>query len=313
MKNNNRMKLFDIARGIAILLVLSGHDLAKGIIKNTIYSFHVPIFIIISGYFYKEKSLLEEIKDSFLKLVVPSTLIIILFKYLKVLLTLLLPNINFYYNYQGMTFLWFIYMLVVVKIIFNINKKIAKKNEFLLAGLIFLESFFGFFLGKNGYWLPWGIDVSFLSLIFYYFGYISKKYNYLNKILNNNYLIFLSLLIWIIGIKFSCIDLSIRLYTNGLWSIITAICGSIIIFKLSSNIEKKLKKTPKFLSWCGKYSLYFLIAHFIEVIIFNYNFDISNNILKTLIIFCIKYTFAILFVYTVTSLKKYYYTKKKSK
>ena len=51
---------FDIAKGIAIFLVVWGHVLQQGIpaaveehyIFKTIYAFHMPLFAVISGYFF---------------------------------------------------------------------------------------------------------------------------------------------------------------------------------------------------------------------------------------------------------------------
>ena len=64
-KENKRMAWIDIAKGIAIILVVFGHVITNGqssdllhlpvwtIIHNTIYSFHMPLFFFISGYLQK--------------------------------------------------------------------------------------------------------------------------------------------------------------------------------------------------------------------------------------------------------------------
>ena len=47
----------DIAKGVGIILVVFGHDtLCPSIIRNVIFSFHMPLFFILSGYFYKDKN-----------------------------------------------------------------------------------------------------------------------------------------------------------------------------------------------------------------------------------------------------------------
>lgn len=50
-----RIGYIDIARGIAIILMIIGHVIGQGKNKNFIFSFHMPLFIIISGIFFKEK------------------------------------------------------------------------------------------------------------------------------------------------------------------------------------------------------------------------------------------------------------------
>lgn len=59
--NKNRIEYFDNIKAILIFLVVLGHfanlnrtNLIFGAINNVIYSFHMPVFIFISGYFSNE-------------------------------------------------------------------------------------------------------------------------------------------------------------------------------------------------------------------------------------------------------------------
>lgn len=47
-----REKWIDVVRGGAILLVVIGHSGCPEILYNLIYSFHMPLFFVISGYLY---------------------------------------------------------------------------------------------------------------------------------------------------------------------------------------------------------------------------------------------------------------------
>lgn len=58
MKVKERNPLFDNIKIVLIILVVFGHALEEislgngyGIIRACIYSFHMPVFILISGYF----------------------------------------------------------------------------------------------------------------------------------------------------------------------------------------------------------------------------------------------------------------------
>ena len=68
---NKRVNYIDIARGIAIILMVIGHVIQKGWKRNVIFSFHMPFFIIVSGMFHKDKSLKDTIKNIFSKLILP--------------------------------------------------------------------------------------------------------------------------------------------------------------------------------------------------------------------------------------------------
>lgn len=49
-KEVKRVMFIDIAKGIAILLMIVGHAINHGLLRNTIFSFHLPLFIITNVY-----------------------------------------------------------------------------------------------------------------------------------------------------------------------------------------------------------------------------------------------------------------------
>lgn len=61
----NRIKYMDIAKGIGMLMVLVGHTYA-GFLCSLANSFHMPLFFIISGYFFKPSQRKELIKKDIL-------------------------------------------------------------------------------------------------------------------------------------------------------------------------------------------------------------------------------------------------------
>ena len=60
--NINRVQFIDVARSVAIFLVVWGHT-AGGNISKTIYSFHMPLFFLISGMLLKRKNINCSISD----------------------------------------------------------------------------------------------------------------------------------------------------------------------------------------------------------------------------------------------------------
>ena len=54
---SSRKKDIDIARGIAILCIIIGHlgRPAINTINRVVFTFHVPIFFLISGFFFSEE------------------------------------------------------------------------------------------------------------------------------------------------------------------------------------------------------------------------------------------------------------------
>lgn len=49
-----RKKGFDVARGIGIFLIVWSHTMSDGEpLRSFLFSFHVPLFFLISGYFLR--------------------------------------------------------------------------------------------------------------------------------------------------------------------------------------------------------------------------------------------------------------------
>ena len=73
MNQTKRYTEVDIARGIGILFVVLGHSIKQTgvsagwirILTYMIYSFHMPLFFMMSGYCFKEKYSLEKHMESF--------------------------------------------------------------------------------------------------------------------------------------------------------------------------------------------------------------------------------------------------------
>ena len=59
MKTSNetvvRLTYMDIAKGIGILCVIAGH-MGNSIINKFVFSFHMPLFFLISGYFISSRN-----------------------------------------------------------------------------------------------------------------------------------------------------------------------------------------------------------------------------------------------------------------
>ncbi|WP_318488011.1 acyltransferase family protein [Photobacterium leiognathi] len=71
-----RNPLLDLYRGVCILFVILGHTafLPDGL-RNVIYSFHMPAFLILSGYLFNQNKVViisDEIRLKFKRLVVPA-------------------------------------------------------------------------------------------------------------------------------------------------------------------------------------------------------------------------------------------------
>ena len=65
----SRDPVFDIMKGIGILAIFLGHLTAS--INGLLFSFHVPLFFILSGYFFKYQSFKTTLQKDAFRLLVP--------------------------------------------------------------------------------------------------------------------------------------------------------------------------------------------------------------------------------------------------
>ena len=301
---NRRVEYIDIARGIAIILMIVGHVVQNTFFRHIIFSFHMPLFIIVSGYFYKDRPLKKEIKNVLLKLIIPTTVIVFLvtfadnlyhmnyynslFNSLKSIVVCWSHQSKIIYHFNDTGVLWFIYLLCIMRLLFSILKRIIKENDFMIFIVALLISYIGYTLGQNGYWLPWSFDVTCATFIFYFIGYLLKKYKYMDLLLSNYYILFVLAIIWIIGINNDSIEIAVRHYPGGLWSFFIAISGTIIVLKISEFISKRLNCFAKILSWYGKNSMYVLYGHYFDILYIDSVFIFFKNISNKFVVSSIK-------------------------
>ena len=140
-EKKGRIEYIDVAKGIGIILVVLGHLDVKGqISREIIYSFHVPLFFMLSGMFIGSGEFLKSLKKNFRTVYIPFFSAVIFdavlklcimahqkavdFKTLaavtgKVLIGLQNPIIN--------SPLWFLFSLFVIKTVFSAIMLIKRK------------------------------------------------------------------------------------------------------------------------------------------------------------------------------------------
>lgn len=69
---SKRIEYIDVAKGVTILLVIVGHvSHLPEPIKSSIYSFHMPLFFLLSGYFFRKEDVLVTFKRMLPTIVIP--------------------------------------------------------------------------------------------------------------------------------------------------------------------------------------------------------------------------------------------------
>ena len=272
-----RIEWIDFAKGIGIVLVVFGHsgiDKYVPFLHNWIYSFHMPLFFIISGMVFNSSKytntyqLLKSLCKKLLKPYIYFTLI----NLILIFVVLRENDINFYkhiilFGWGGRA-LWFIPVLLVTKIFYYQVTKVAK--PFYMFLIVILFYFFGYILYKNNVHLPYKIEVVFTSLLYFYIGKnilkLNKKINIFKiKILSFRFLLILAASLLFSYINVPRLDMASNTIGIVIPSLLASLSGSFLILK-TSNFISDIKSSliiflKKIVVFLGKNTFILLAFH----------------------------------------------------
>lgn len=294
MEKSDRIEWIDVAKGIAILLVVLGHTLSwsdanENIYREIIYSFHMPLFFILSALASKKikdsKELVMKIEKSFVRLIVPVIGYVFIGAILEIIIlhdsldvsSYLANRINtiVYANgvdvhvlesvVPGIGMVWFMITLFLSKNLFNyICLKLVTPMKIFVATMICGVG--GMLIGYIQ-WLPFTLDIVFQVMPFFYFGSKLKDINIKKCIVVKMIIMGVA---WIAIFMFyhrftnSYFDLSWRWHPLYPLSDIGAVCGSMFIICISVLIEKFKIVSP--LKYLGRNTLVFYWIHVLDYI-----------------------------------------------
>lgn len=196
---NKRIEYLDVVKLFTIYLVILGHVVGyidptleiSGSLHYFIYSFHMPLFMLLCGYFVTSmnKPFLEMLSKKAKQLLLPAiTCTAICCVYLYFFRT----HVNFRDEIIGNS--WFLKVLFVYYIFFYFLRKI-KINEWLL----FIVACIILFVIPKGSTLQ-------VNLLFPYFigGYMLRKYNVLEKYGKSSIFLFIMFLLFLVSLLYLC-------------------------------------------------------------------------------------------------------------
>jgi fucose 4-O-acetylase-like acetyltransferase len=321
--NNSRIKCIDIARGIAIICIILGH-LDVWAIVRIVFTFHVPIFFIITGYFTNTNNTIKSfIKKKFQTLIIPYIITCILTVVLAVIFNIALYDsyntrqvvkdwvyASLYgagtYHYEPFFIkqigaIWFLWATFWASIFLRLILKLKPSYRIIPVILLFAIGYL-----TKSVWLPLSIQPGCCAVLFMYIGYLVNDAKVCLKSLASEIKItftVLALCVWLYFIKdFQSFGFVICDFGRGVVDIFGCLCGCYIVTLVSFGIEKCSRLLTNILSFLGKYSIFMLCAHILELNLFPWYLitdsfaahGISSNISLYVIIIC-KFIWAISF------------------
>lgn len=295
MKGNilkkERTEWIDLARGWAIVLVVFAHTPIPAKLSSYIYSFHVPLFFIISGFLLHSglsKKSTDFIKNKVLRLAVPYLFFSLIgYAYWLIArhfgweagaesINIMTPLNGTFMAIRDSLFmthnsaLWFICSLFVSEITFYLIFKMVKGDKFLLISAVFAVMVVGMIYNIfDGAALPWAIDTIPIVLVFLCFGYFVHEYYPVWKKMRARhdlirwsamvFLVMLSIVSWILITKTPAglVDMYYGIYGNFVLYFVAAFSGSLAVMLLFESYIPKFKQ----LSYIGSNSLVIYALH----------------------------------------------------
>lgn len=286
-----RIKWIDVAKGWGIILLIYGH-ISNDIFAKWLYTFHIPLFFFLSGYvFNPNKTFNVLIKSKAKSLLLP---------YISLGIPLLLINLRYGYKLpfllqkfiiqERMFPLWFITALFLqIFICYFIINKLKRIWHFPTIILLSLAGIIFWRLGGNA--LPWNLDISLVSLPFFYGGLYLRNYPLFQQLFDNKkflplFTVFLTANILGGLIIYKLLDLDIDLFANNFGfeplSYFTAFMGifaTILFFnKYNSNILSYIgKNTLVYFAWQQDIAI-ILAKKVMTIFSINYNHQCIVNV-----------------------------------
>lgn len=297
--DTQRNVTMDVAKGIAIILVIFDHINRIIVLGNAISSFCVAFFIMLSGYFYKEQAIKEVVNKRFRGLMLPylkNGLFVIIFLCAKDLV-LSLETVGKAVQSAGgrvwnlligrdVYVIYFLLALFNVTLLFSLlQKHLYKKGMevwFYIANI--LVTILGYGLIRRASFVPWYWDLACIMLVFYTAGWLWRRWE--KKIPKWMKMVLwpLCLLTWIWGNYQGYIMVpGIRYYNQFPIYMVTAMAGCFVFLALSALISQ-IPWMNKGFAYCGRNSLKLLCINSFVVQILDWRRLLASESLPLLFV-----------------------------
>lgn len=274
---NKRIEWVDMAKAIAIILMIIGHEV-NGNIRTLIFSFHMPLFFILSGYTSHRLTTLNEIvsliKKLFFRIWILAAVMILLAaieggiihsEHLIVILKNTVRGIFWgsYYEQKGVLnvgVMWFLFAYFWGKIYFSLLRLVFKDDKY--SGVIFILFAYGSYLVSSHIWFPQVLDLVPVVGFFMWVGAMLKNIKF-NQDETHFGIILLVMTFWLFCVQNGLnIDMSMRNYPNFVIVMLESIAGSLVVMYIA-----KALLVPAFTRWMqffGRHTLLLMCIHHLD-------------------------------------------------
>lgn len=312
MADKKRNQIFNYLYVMAIIMVIDDHTSTRIGFLASVFpynSFYMPLFVFISGYFFKSSGIVDNIKHKTRKLLIPyviwnivaAAIACILDKFIgtnwitkpslrQILETFISGSLT---SLNGAS--WFVIMLFWISIGYNLLRNILKDgivNDIILTISHLLLGFISLYLCVNGYYSRGTLWVFALKIAFYiqffHYGYMFKKYIE-QRLLRVNKVIVCSICIAINVLLTVIYGSEINFYATSAMAsfhywylpVITSATGIIFYYEVMEFLARKIGQNP-LVDFISRNTFVIMQIHLLFVNIPNFYvyFQILNGSIK---------------------------------
>lgn len=266
-----RQPSFDIMKGIGIIAMIIGHITIPEV-SRYIYIWHMPLFFLISGYFFREKEMKECVRSNAQALLIPYLIAATLLALFTTALAMTGHDVsaknailgifvgaesiqNSIFSAYQVGAIWFLLALFWCRITYNylINRH---------SGVILTISVIATYLGSKMY-IPTDLLQGLSAMTFFMIGHETKKSGLLNK--NMTPVVCILGVVSIIASASTGFPISMATcdYTYYPINVLGAVFATYFIYLLSCKIS--MYKLSNMLAFLGRISLLVLCVHLLDV------------------------------------------------
>ena len=311
---DNRLHYLDAAKGFGMLAIIAGH-MGHPEVEKFVFSFHVPLFFIISGYLYSyKKDYTRRIKHMLIPYFMTAMGLLVLTDIREILKGL--RSMNFAavskntveyvfatiygsgvrqdflsYRIKPIGAIWFLLALLISQLIFDFVNQVIKNNKLLALRNISIVLTFVSVISARYTWLPFSVQAAGVGSLFMYCGLMIKEL----KLEDKKHLAMVGIAIWAVALfysyRFGNMSVAECLFPNLIPNVLGAICGSYVIVSFFAWIEKKSARNAVWEKLCllGEFSTAVLCVHLIEIRVVPWHFlKEQDYILMPFVIFSLK-------------------------
>lgn len=279
---SSRLQWLDISKAIAIFLMVVGHTSIPGVVSNFIWSFHMPLFFIASGWTTSWE------KYCFADFATRKTKTLFLPFAIYSVVVLIIQVFQGWNSWDGFAqhgwvayALWFIPVLFISLLVARGLNYIESKAVRYAVTLLFLSV--GYWLSYNHTLLPWSLSSVPYATFMIFVG--SEIKNIPSRFLQPRwYSILLLFVITAVISHFFRLDMCFNSILPIVPITIGALAGTLMVFMISKLIEKYSKVLTRVFVAIGKETYIILAFSQITIMLLNEYFHLNVAVKYTILV-----------------------------